>query len=89
MTYSVYQVDAFTTSIFKGNPACVVPLDKWFRDEKCKSVLETMDYLPSVVSKKYIKKIIDLHNIGFSNGHRLFSVLMLSLASMNNDWHKM
>ena len=33
MTYSVYQVDAFTTSIFKGNPACVVPLDKWLEDE--------------------------------------------------------
>ena len=27
--YSIYQVDAFTTEIFKGNPAAVVPLIDW------------------------------------------------------------
>ena len=33
MDYKIYQVDAFTNSIFKGNPACVVPLDKWLKDD--------------------------------------------------------
>ena len=32
MDYSIYQVDAFTDSLFKGNPACVVPLDRWLDD---------------------------------------------------------
>jgi len=30
---TLYQVDAFTDTLFKGNPAAVVPLDKWI-DEK-------------------------------------------------------
>ena len=33
MDYSIFQVDAFTNSLFKGNPACVVPLDKWLKDD--------------------------------------------------------
>lgn len=28
----IYQVDAFTSSTFKGNPAAVVPLEKWLSD---------------------------------------------------------
>ena len=32
MDYTIYQVDAFTDNIFQGNPACVVPLDKWLED---------------------------------------------------------
>ena len=32
MTYSVYQVDAFTNNIFSGNPACVIPLKTWLDD---------------------------------------------------------
>tara|TARA_B100001123_G_C15286112_1_gene1015692 strand:- start:594 stop:1379 length:786 start_codon:yes stop_codon:yes gene_type:complete len=28
----IYQVDAFTSTLFKGNPAAVVPLDGWLND---------------------------------------------------------
>jgi PhzF family phenazine biosynthesis protein len=28
----IYQVDAFTTTLFQGNPAAVVPLEKWLPD---------------------------------------------------------
>ena len=31
--YKIYQVDAFTDTLFKGNPACVVPLKEWLTDE--------------------------------------------------------
>ncbi len=27
--YRIYQIDAFTDKVFKGNPAAVVPLEKW------------------------------------------------------------
>tara|TARA_B100000614_G_C14498265_1_gene473540 strand:+ start:185 stop:970 length:786 start_codon:yes stop_codon:yes gene_type:complete len=33
MKFKYYQVDSFTNEIFKGNPACVVQLDKWLEDE--------------------------------------------------------
>ncbi len=28
----IYQIDAFTSQVFKGNPAAVVPLDQWIDD---------------------------------------------------------
>ena len=33
MELILYQIDAFTDTIFGGNPACVVPLNKWLPDE--------------------------------------------------------
>lgn len=38
MTYPIYQVDAFTTSLFRGNPAAVVILEEWLPDEVLQSV---------------------------------------------------
>ncbi|MTI09610.1 PhzF family phenazine biosynthesis protein [Curvivirga aplysinae] len=32
-SYDIYQVDAFTTEVFRGNPAAVVPLQQWLSDE--------------------------------------------------------
>lgn len=33
MTQPIYQVDAFTSEIFGGNPAAVMPLESWLPDE--------------------------------------------------------
>jgi PhzF family phenazine biosynthesis protein len=33
MKLPIYQVDAFTDRIFAGNPAAVMPLDKWLSDD--------------------------------------------------------
>jgi len=33
MRLDLYQVDAFTSAVFGGNPACVVPLAEWLPDE--------------------------------------------------------
>ena len=32
MKFNLYQIDAFTDSVFGGNPACVVPLKEWLPD---------------------------------------------------------
>lgn len=32
MEYVFYQIDSFTSRIFHGNPACVVPLKEWLDD---------------------------------------------------------
>ena len=34
----IYQIDAFTTELFKGNPAAVCPLEKWLPDELMQSI---------------------------------------------------
>lgn len=33
MKLPIYQIDAFTPKVFGGNPAAIVPLDKWLSDE--------------------------------------------------------
>jgi PhzF family phenazine biosynthesis protein len=33
MKLDLYQIDAFTDQLFRGNPACVVPLNEWLPDE--------------------------------------------------------
>ena len=32
MKLKLFQIDAFTSTVFSGNPACVVPLDYWLND---------------------------------------------------------
>lgn len=38
MTLPIYQVDAFTSKLFRGNPAAVVPLEKWLDDETMQKI---------------------------------------------------
>jgi len=38
MTLPIYQVDAFTSEIFKGNPAAVVPLESWLDDKTLQNI---------------------------------------------------
>src|SRR5436190_10229429 len=33
MNLTIYQVDAFTKEVFKGNPAAICPLAEWLSDE--------------------------------------------------------
>jgi PhzF family phenazine biosynthesis protein len=34
----IYQIDAFTNEVFKGNPAAVVPLEKWLSEETMQQI---------------------------------------------------
>lgn len=53
MTHTIYQVDAFTDKLFGGNPAAVMPLEKWLDDSQMQSVAmennlsETVFFVPS------------------------------------------
>ncbi len=38
MNLQFYQVDAFTSKLFGGNPAAVVPLEKWLDDETMQNI---------------------------------------------------
>ena len=49
----MYQVDAFTSVLFRGNPAAICPLEKWLPDETLQSIAaennlaETAFYIPN------------------------------------------
>jgi PhzF family phenazine biosynthesis protein len=53
MKIPVYQIDAFTDRLFKGNPAAVCPLNEWLSDELMQSVAlennlsETAFFIPA------------------------------------------
>ena len=38
MMLPIYQVDAFTSRLFGGNPAAVVPLDRWLPDATLQAI---------------------------------------------------
>jgi PhzF family phenazine biosynthesis protein len=53
MQIPIYQLDAFASGLFRGNPAAVCPLEKWLPDETLQSIAaennlaETAYYVPS------------------------------------------
>ena len=53
MRLPIYQIDAFTSDLFKGNPAAVVPLDSWLEDEVMQNIAiennlsETAFFIPN------------------------------------------
>ena len=40
MKLTIYQVDAFADKLFSGNPAAVIPLDKWIDDSLMQQIAE-------------------------------------------------
>jgi PhzF family phenazine biosynthesis protein len=40
MRCAIYQVDAFTDELFRGNPAAVVPLDRWLGDDVLQAIAQ-------------------------------------------------
>ena len=38
MQIALYQVDAFTSELFHGNPAAVCPLEEWLPDETLQAI---------------------------------------------------
>ncbi|MEQ8360578.1 MAG: PhzF family phenazine biosynthesis protein [Cytophagales bacterium] len=40
MKLKIYQIDAFASEVFKGNPAAVIPLEKWLSDEVMQKIAE-------------------------------------------------
>ena len=36
----IFQIDAFTSKVFSGNPAAVIPLGKWLDDSLLQSIAQ-------------------------------------------------
>jgi len=56
MTLTIYQVDAFTNKLFGGNPAAVIPLQKWLDTKLMQKIAlennlsETVFFVPATIS---------------------------------------
>lgn len=74
MRLSIYQVDAFTSERFKGNPAAVVPLQQWLSDELMLAIAaennlsETAFFVPEADGAFHIRWFSPLTEIQFC-GH--------------------
>ena len=40
MKLPIYQIDAFAEEPFEGNPAAIVPLEKWLSDKTMQAIAE-------------------------------------------------
>jgi PhzF family phenazine biosynthesis protein len=49
MELTLFQIDAFTDKVFKGNPAAVCPLDNWLTDSELQFIAEENN-LPDISS---------------------------------------
>ena len=38
MRLPLYQIDAFTSELFRGNPAAICPLERWLEDERLQAI---------------------------------------------------
>ena len=48
MKLKIYQIDAFTNTIFKGNSAAVIILDEWLEVEMMQSIAINNNYLKKI-----------------------------------------
>jgi len=59
MKLPIYHVDAFTSKLFSGNPAAVIPLEKWLDD----TVLQSIAAENNLPETSFIIKEKDFYNI--------------------------
>ena len=73
MKLEIYQVDAFSDKIFSGNPACVVPLKKWYPD----------DFLLNIAKENSVSETAFFINKGsFLNLDGLHLIMKLTYVDM-------
>jgi PhzF family phenazine biosynthesis protein len=67
MTLTLFQIDAFAKSLFKGNPAAVIPLEQWITDELMQQIAmennlaETVFFVPIKADQSNNETLADYH----------------------------
>lgn len=85
----IFQVDAFSKNIFKGNPAAVCPLDEWISYELMQSIAEENNLSETVffVKKEYqfeIKWFTPTSEIDLC-GHATLAAAHIIFSELNYD----
>src|ERR1043165_8618616 len=65
MKLKIYQVDAFTNRLFGGNPAAIVPLEKWLTNETMQQIAAENNLAETAF---YIREGADFHIRWFTPG---------------------
>ena len=71
MAKKTYQIDAFSTKVFEGNPAMVVPLASWLDDALMQKIVEKNNLSETAFS--YIVTKLQLRNAYSNFKYRVFS----------------
>jgi PhzF family phenazine biosynthesis protein len=61
MQLTIYQIDAFASSLFKGNPAAVIPLTEWIDDELMQNIAAENNLAETVFFVATPGKVSDYH----------------------------
>lgn len=86
---TVYQVDAFTSELFGGNPAAVIPLETWLPDDLMQRIAmennlsETVFFIPSGIEGidydiRWFTPVLEINLCGhatLASGYVLFNIL--------------
>jgi len=89
MKLSIYQADAFTNKLFGGNPAAVIPLDKWLDVSLMQQLAlennlsETVFFVPSVTGEadfdiRWFTPVVEINLCGhatLASAYVLFNIL--------------
>ncbi len=92
MILPIYQVDAFASKLFGGNPAAVVPLEKWLDD----SVLQDIAAENNLAETAFFIKDGDQYNIRWMTptvevplcGHATLAAAYVIFNFIDKDAHK-
>ena len=95
MKLQIFQVDAFTSEPFGGNPAAVVPLDAWLPPETMQAIaLETAFFVPGGDGQYEIRWFTPTFEIDLcghatlASAFTIFEVLKLESNIVNFHSHK-
>ena len=99
MNLTIYQVDAFTKEVFKGNPAAVCPLDEWLDEALMQRIAlennlaETAFFVKSgdVYEIRWFTPLSEIDLCGhatLASGHVLFEILKTEDSLVRFHSHK-
>ena len=83
MKLTLYQIDAFTNKVFGGNPAAVIPLEKWIDDDLMQKLAlennlsETVFFVPTANGEYEIRWFTPLAEINLCGHATLASAYVL------------
>ena len=89
MNLTIYQIDAFTDKLFGGNPAAVIPLEKWLDAELMQKIAlennlsETVFFVPSTTNDidfeiRWFTPVLEINLCGhatLATAYVLFNIL--------------
>lgn len=92
-SFTIYQVDAFSDKIFRGNPAAVVPLNEWIADELMQQIAlennlsETAFFVPIKDNLFHIRWFTPLAEVNLC-GHATLASAFVVFNELNLDFNQ-